>query len=56
MIDISSEDGLAGFIYFIYGIINIGAFLIYFKSREKKKSTKWIKTSLFDEPDEKKEE
>jgi len=55
VIDLTS-DGLAGFIYFLYGLFNIGAFLVYFRSKEKKKQSKWIKTSLFNDKDEKKEE
>ena len=29
VIDVVSESGLAGFIYFFFGIINIGVFLLY---------------------------
>ncbi len=42
-------DGIAGFIYFVYGLLNIGAFLVYFRTKEKKSQEKWIKTSLFEE-------
>ena len=52
VIDITGE-GLAGFIYFLYGLLNIGAFLVYFKSKSKKSQDQWIKTNLFEEKDEK---
>ena len=51
VIDVTG-DGLAGFIYFIYGIFNVGAFLVYFRSKNKKSQEKWIKTNLFEEEDE----
>jgi uncharacterized membrane protein YsdA (DUF1294 family) len=53
VIDVSGE-GMNGFVYFIYGILNIGAFLVYFRSKAKKSQEKWIKTNLFEEEDEKK--
>ena len=55
IIDFTSES-IPGFIYFLYGLLNIGALLIYFRSREKKRQSKWIKTSLFEDRDEKKAE
>ena len=48
VIDVSGE-GMNGFVYFVYGILNIGAFLVYFRSKAKKSQEKWIKTSLFEE-------
>ena len=48
-------SGLHGSLYFIYGIFNIGAFVFYSRSRNKKSQDRWIKTSLFEEKDEKKE-
>lgn len=48
IIDVSG-DGMPGFVYFVYGILNIGAFLVYFRSKAKKSQDKWIKTSLFEE-------
>ena len=53
VIDVSG-DGMNGFVYFVYGILNIGAFLVYFSSKSKKSQEKWIKTNLFEEEDEKK--
>jgi len=52
VIDITG-DGMPGFIYFLYGIFNIGALLVYFRSKNKKSQEKWIKTSLFEEEEEK---
>ena len=52
VIDITGE-GLAGFIYFLYGLLNIGAFLVFFRTKAKKNQEKWIKTSLFEEKDDK---
>jgi len=46
--------GLDGSLYFIYGIFNIGAFVFYTRSRNKKSQEKWIKTTLFEEIEEKK--
>ncbi len=48
--------GLDASLYFIYGIFNIGAFVFYTRSRNKKSQDKWIKTTLFEEIEEKKEE
>ena len=48
VIDITGE-GINGFIFFIFGLLNIGAFLVYFNSKSKKSQDKWIKTSLFEE-------
>jgi len=51
VIDVSGE-GMNGFVYFVYGLLNIGAFLVYFRSKAKKSQEKWIKTEMFT-PDEK---
>ena len=51
VIDVTG-GGMSGFVYFIYGILNIGAFLVYFSSKNKKSQDKWIKTSLFEENNE----
>jgi len=51
VIDVTG-DGMSGFVYFLYGIFNIGAFLVYFSSKNKKSQEKWIKTSLFEEKNE----
>ena len=51
VIDVTG-DGMPGFVYFLYGIFNIGAFLVYFSSKNKKSQEKWIKTSLFEEKNE----
>ncbi len=40
---------ISGFIYFLYGLLNIGAFLLYMKSQAKKNQDKWVRTSLFEE-------
>ena len=44
--------GLDASLYFLYGIFNIGAFVFYARSRNKKSQEKWIKTSLFEEKNE----
>jgi len=54
LIDILGTQRISGFIYFLYGLLNIGVFLIYMKSKAKKDQDKWVKTSLFEEQDEKK--
>ena len=46
--------GVDGSIYFLYGLFNIGAFIFYNKSRNKRAAEKWIKTNLFEDMDEKK--
>lgn len=46
---------ISGFIYFLYGLLNIGVFLLYMKSKLKKNQDKWVKTSLFEERDDEKE-
>ncbi len=54
VVDITSPiNGVSGFIYFLYGLLNVGVFLLYMKSKSKKDQDKWIKTSLFDEKEEK---
>ena len=45
-----------GSLYFLYGIFNLGAFIFYSRARNKRSQEQWIKTSLFEEQDEKKEE
>lgn len=46
--------GMDGSLYFLYGIFNIGAFVFYSRSRNKRNQEKWIKTTLYEEIDEKK--
>ena len=46
--------GMDGSLYFLYGIFNIGAFIFYSRSRNKRSQEKWIKTTLYEEEDEKK--
>ena len=41
-----------GSLYFLFGLFNIAAFIFYNKSRNKRASEKWIKTSLFEDKDE----
>ncbi|QEE15656.1 hypothetical protein DSAG12_01483 [Promethearchaeum syntrophicum] len=43
-------------IYFLYGLFNIGAFIFYNRSRNKRASERWIKTTLFEDKEEKKAE
>lgn len=54
VIDLTGSD-ISGFIYFLYGLLNIGVFLLYMKSKLKKSQDKWVKTSLFEERDDEKE-
>ena len=39
----------SGFMFFLYGLINIGVFLIYIKAKSKKSQGRWVKSSLFEE-------
>ena len=36
-------EGLPGFVYIIYGVINIGTLIVYFKIQRKEKIKKWLK-------------
>jgi len=54
VIDLTGS-AMSGFIYFLYGLLNIGVFLLYMKSKLKRSQDKWVKTSLFEERDDEKE-
>lgn len=55
LIDTLGTQPISGFIYFLYGLLNIGVFILYMRSKSKKNQDKWVKTSLFEERDEEKE-